>query len=94
MTGKLVLENLKHRPLRSLLSTLLIGVSVMLILTLVGLSYGLSEDSQRRQAGTGADLIILGSDGASVLSGSSATIPEATGCRSSNSSRTSRRPSA
>ncbi len=77
MTGKLVLENLKHRPLRSLLSTLLIGVSVMLILTLVGLSYGMSEDSQRRQAGTGADLIIRGSDASTILSGSSATIPEA-----------------
>ena len=48
----------------------------MLILTLVGLSFGMSEDSQRRQAGTGADLIILGSSGASVLSGHSATIPE------------------
>ncbi|MGA7234344.1 MAG: FtsX-like permease family protein [Bryobacteraceae bacterium] len=76
MTGKIVLENLKHRPIPSLLSTLLIGVSVMLILTLVGLSFGLSEDAQRRQAGTGADLIILGSTGASVLSGHSATIPE------------------
>jgi putative ABC transport system permease protein len=75
MTGKIVLENLKHRPIPSLLSTLLIGVSVMLILTLVGLSFGLSEDAQRRQAGTGADLIILGSGGASVLSGHSATIP-------------------
>ena len=78
MTGKIVLENLKHRPTPSLLSTLLIGVSVMLILTLVGLSFGLSEDSQRRQAGTGADLIILGSSGASVLSGHAATIPEQT----------------
>lgn len=76
MTGKIVLENLKHRPIPSLLSTLLIGVSVMLILTLVGLSFGMSEDSQRRQAGAGADLIILGSSGASVLSGHSATIPE------------------
>ena len=67
MTGKIVLENLKHRPIPSLLSTLLIGVSVMLILTLVGLSFGMSEDSQRRQAGDGADLIILGSSGASVF---------------------------
>jgi putative ABC transport system permease protein len=76
VTGKIVLENLKHRPIPSLLSTLLIGVSVMLILTLVGLSFGLSEDSQRRQAGTGADLVMLGSSGASVLSGHAATIPE------------------
>ena len=76
MTGKIVIENLKHRPIPSLLSALLIGVSVMLILTLVGLSFGLSEGSQRRQAGVEADLIIFGSTGASVLSGRSANIPD------------------
>jgi putative ABC transport system permease protein len=76
VTGKIVLENLKHRPLRGFISALLIGVSVMLILTLVGLSYGMSEDSQRRQAGIGADLIIRGSDAATILTVSSATIPE------------------
>lgn len=76
MIGKIVLENLKHRPLRGLISTILIGVSVMLILTLVGLSFGMSEDSQRRQAGIGADLIIRGSDASSILTVNSATIPE------------------
>ena len=50
MTGKLVLENLKHRPMRSLLSILLIGVPVTLILCLVGISHGFIEDSQKRAA--------------------------------------------
>lgn len=76
MTGKLVIENLKHRPLRSLLSTLLIAVSVTLILTLVGLSFGMSEESQRRQEGVGADIIIRGSTASSAISFSAATIPE------------------
>ena len=52
MTAKLVLENLKHKPMRSLLSILLIGVPVTLILSLVGLSHGMLEDSQRRTRGT------------------------------------------
>jgi putative ABC transport system permease protein len=77
VTGKLVLENLKHRPLRTMLSTLLIGVSVTLILTLVGLSFGLSEESQNRQSGVGADIVIRGSTAASVISFSPASIPEA-----------------
>ena len=38
MIGKLVFENIKHRPMRSLLSILLIGVPATLILCLVGLS--------------------------------------------------------
>jgi putative ABC transport system permease protein len=58
VTAKLVIENLKHRPMRSLLSILLIGVPVTLILCLVGLSHGFIEDSQRRARGVGADILI------------------------------------
>ena len=58
MTAKLVLENLKHKPMRSLLSILLIGVPVTLILCLVGLSHGFLEDSQRRTRAIGADVIV------------------------------------
>ena len=57
MTHRLVLENLKHRPIRSLLSTLLIGVPVTLILCLIGLSTGLLEDSQRRARGVVARVV-------------------------------------
>ena len=60
-----------------MLSTLLIAVSVTLILTLVGLSFGMSEESQNRQAGVGADIVIRGSTASSVISFSPATIPEA-----------------
>jgi putative ABC transport system permease protein len=58
VTAKLVLQNLKHKPMRSLLSILLIGVPVTLILCLVGLSHGFLEDSQRRTRGIGADVIV------------------------------------
>ena len=53
MTGKLVFENIKHKPMRSLLSILLIGVPVTLILCLVGLSYGMIQDTQNRTRGIG-----------------------------------------
>lgn len=75
MTGKLVLENLKNRPLRSLLSILLIGVPVTLILTLVGLTQGMLTDAQNRQRGVGADIVIRGSEVQSVTSASGITIP-------------------
>jgi putative ABC transport system permease protein len=58
VTAKLVLENLKHKPMRSLLSILLIGVPVTLILCLVGLSHGFLEDNLRRTRGIGADVIV------------------------------------
>jgi len=75
VTGKLVLENLKHRPMRSLLSILLIGVPVTLILCLVGLSHGFIEDSQRRQRGVGADIMIRPKS-SSILSLNAAPIPQ------------------
>jgi putative ABC transport system permease protein len=75
--SKLVLENLKHRPMRSLLSILLIGVPVTLILCLIGLSRGLLEDGQTRSRGVGADIIIRGSTSSSIASFSGTSIPEA-----------------
>jgi len=58
VTARLVLENLKHKPMRSLLSVFLIAVPVTLILCLVGLSQGMLADSARRARGIGADIIV------------------------------------
>ncbi len=58
MTNKLVIENLKHRPVRTLLSALAIGVQVTMILTLVGISVGMLEDQARRVKGVGADIVV------------------------------------
>jgi putative ABC transport system permease protein len=58
VTSRLVLENMKHQPMRSLLSALLIGVPVTLILTLVGLSHGMLEDAADRTRGIRADIIV------------------------------------
>ncbi len=76
MTAKLVLENLKNRPMRTLLSVALIAVPVTLILCLVGLSHGMLEDTQRRTRGIGADIIVrppassfLGLSGAPISQG-------------------------
>jgi putative ABC transport system permease protein len=77
VTVKLVLENLKHKPVRSLLSVLLIAVPVTLILCLVGLSYGMLEDSQNRARGVGADIIVRGSNASSVLNFSGAAMSQA-----------------
>lgn len=66
MRYKLVWENIRFRPVRTLLSMLLIAVPVMLILTLVGLSHGFFEDSERRAQGVGAD-ILFRPPGTSIL---------------------------
>jgi putative ABC transport system permease protein len=55
---KLVWENVKHRPLRTFLSALLIAIPVTLVLTLTGLSKGMMEDATKRYRGVGADIVI------------------------------------
>lgn len=66
MIQRLILENLKHRPVRTLLSAVAIGVQVTMILTLVGVSQGVLADIARHSRGTGADVLVR-PPGSSVL---------------------------
>lgn len=75
MINKLVLENLKHRPVRTFLSIVAIAIEVTMILTLVGLSRGMLEDAGRRARGVGADIWIR-PPGSSAISFSSAPMSE------------------
>jgi len=75
LLNQLVLENLKHRPVRTILSVAAIAIEVAMILTLVGLSYGMLDEAQRRQRGIGADVIIKPGS-TSVMSFGGVTLPE------------------
>ena len=75
MLNKLVLENLKHRPIRTLLSVLAIAVEVTMMLTVVGLSRGMLDDSQRRARGAGADIWVR-PPGSAAIGLSGAPMPE------------------
>ena len=66
MVYKLVWENLKHRPVRTLLSSLAIGLGVTMMLTLVGVGEGMLREQEARTRGVGADIIIRPS-GSSVI---------------------------
>lgn len=62
--------------MRSLLSILLIAVPVTMILCLIGLSRGMSEDSQARARGVGADVIVRPNTAQSVTAFSGNALPE------------------
>ncbi|MFL6301547.1 MAG: ABC transporter permease [Terriglobales bacterium] len=65
---KMVLANLVHRPMRSLISIVAIAVEVTLILLIVGLSLGILNDNKERTKGTGADILVR-PPGSSYLAG-------------------------
>src|SRR5579871_4981463 len=68
MMNKMIVANLVHRPIRSLISIVAIALEVTLILLIVGLCYGIMNDSKNRTAGIGADVIVQ-PPGSSFLSG-------------------------
>jgi len=75
LVNKLIFANLAHRPLRTFLSVLAIGVEVTMILTLVGVSFGTLDASARRARGIGADVFVR-PPGSSVMGLSSAPLSD------------------
>src|ERR1700677_4803219 len=58
MMNRMIVGNLVHRPVRSLISVVAVALEVTLILLIVGLSLGMLQDSRTRTAGIGADVLV------------------------------------
>jgi len=69
--NRMVVANLVHRPLRSLISIIAVAVEVTLILVIVSFALGMLKDAAERQRGIGADLMVQppGSSNFTALSG-------------------------
>jgi putative ABC transport system permease protein len=68
MMNRMIVGNLAHRPIRSLISIVAVALEVTLILLIVGLSLGMLQDQRTRNAGIGADVIVL-PPGSSFIAG-------------------------
>ncbi len=66
--NKLVIANLLHRPLRSLISITAVAIEVIMILSIVGIFMGMLNDQKQRTNGIGADLMMRASN-ASIMNG-------------------------
>ena len=58
MMGQFVLRNLFHRPVRTLIGVLAIAVEVTLVITIVGLTSGMLQETAKRIEGIGADIMV------------------------------------
>src|SRR5262249_17520512 len=58
MMGELIRRNLLHRPLRTSIGVLAVGVEVGLGVLIVGLTSGLLTETAKRIEGIGADIIL------------------------------------
>jgi putative ABC transport system permease protein len=58
MMGQFVFRNLFHRPMRTIIGVLAIGVEIMLVVVIVGLTSGMLQETAKRIEGIGADIMV------------------------------------
>ena len=75
MIGKLIVNNVLHRPIRTGISVLAVGVEVMLVVLVVGLTSGLLQDTARRVEGVGADIMLQPPSASVFMAFSGAPMP-------------------
>jgi putative ABC transport system permease protein len=56
--NKLVLGNVLHRPLRTLISMVAVAIEVVMILSIVAIMVGMVSNATHEQSGIGADIIV------------------------------------
>jgi putative ABC transport system permease protein len=58
LVNKLIIANVLHRPIRTVVSVLAVAIEVAMVMLVVGLCHGLVNDSARRVEGVGADILV------------------------------------
>lgn len=75
MIGQMILSNILHRPLRTLISILAVGVEVTLVIIIVGLTSGMLQETAKRIEGVGADIMLQPPSASVFLAFSGAPMP-------------------
>jgi putative ABC transport system permease protein len=81
MIGQMVLRNLVHRPLRTVVSVLAVAVEVTLVIIIVGLTSGMMQETAKRIEGVGADIMVQPPSASVLLAFSGAPMPVSIGTR-------------
>jgi putative ABC transport system permease protein len=68
MTGRMILANILHRPIRTIVSILAVAIEVGMVLLVVGMTKGMLTQAAQRVQGVGADVMVQPS-GASLFLG-------------------------
>jgi putative ABC transport system permease protein len=58
LIGHMIVQNVLHRPARTLITMIGVGVEVLLVILVVGLTTGLLTEVAKRTEGVGADIMI------------------------------------
>src|SRR5205807_10275313 len=75
MNKQMIIAGLKARPVRTTVSILAVALEVTLILVVVGLTSGISNETGRRTEGVGADILLQPPNSSLFLALSNTTMP-------------------
>jgi putative ABC transport system permease protein len=75
MIRQLVVNNLLHRPIRTIVSVIAVGVEVALVILIVGLTSGMLQETAKRIEGVGADIMLQAPSASVFLAFSGAPMP-------------------
>lgn len=68
MIYRMIVENVLHRPIRTLVSILAVAIEVGMVMLVVGMTHGMVHEDAKRVEGVGADIMVQPS-GASLFLG-------------------------
>jgi putative ABC transport system permease protein len=71
--NKLIVGNLVHRPLRSIISALAVAIEVIMILSIAAIMYGILDGSRVQQSGIGWDMLAHPGASSALMSSGSAS---------------------
>ena len=84
MIRQLVVNNVLHRPIRTIVSVIAVGVEVALVILIVGLTSGMLQETAKRIEGIGADIMLQPPSASVFLAFSGAPMPIEIGDRLRN----------
>src|SRR5271154_1931511 len=81
MIRHMIVQNVLHRPLRTLITVLAVAIEVTLVIIVVGLTSGLLAESAKRIEGVGADIMVQPPSASVFMAFSGAPMPIAIGAK-------------
>src|ERR1700704_5690409 len=75
MIWQLIANNVRRRPIRTVVSVIAVGVEVALVILIVGLTSGLLQETAKRIEGIGADIMLQPPSASVFLAFSGAPMP-------------------
>ena len=75
MVNRMIMSNVLHRPIRTVVSVLAVAIEVGMVLLVIGMTTGLLNDSKRRMEGVGADVLVQPPGSSFMIGFTSAPVP-------------------